>query len=185
MTPQSAPAALPPPHRSGRPYSIALVCLGNICRSPTAEVVLTAKLAAAGLSDEVVVRSAGTGDWHIGERMHNISAATLTAAGYDATTHRAALFDVSWFDDHDLLLAMDSTNHADICTLASDDLMRDRVLMFRSFDALADGDLEVPDPWYGGAASFEGVLAIVERSADELVARLTQDLDLRGVTPQA
>lgn len=185
MTPAAEPTALPTPHRSGRPYSIALVCLGNICRSPTAEVVLTAKLAAAGLSDHVVVRSAGTGDWHIGERMHDISTAVLTAAGYDATTHRAAMFDVSWFDGYDLLLAMDSTNHADICALTADDSMRDRVLMFRSFDPLVDGDLEVPDPWYGGAAGFETVLSIIERTSDELVARLEHDLDRWGATPQA
>lgn len=177
MTTFPEPVELPPPSRQGRPYSIVMVCLGNICRSPTAQVVLTAKLAAAGLGDQVVVRSAGTGDWHVGQQMHRSSAATLTAAGYDATEHRAAHFEQTWFDDYDLVLAMDSTNHADICSLAAaDSLLQKRVLMFRSFDPLADGDLEVPDPWYGGRARFNEVLAIVDRSTNELIKRLTDIL---------
>ncbi|MBA3265916.1 MAG: low molecular weight phosphotyrosine protein phosphatase [Nocardioidaceae bacterium] len=183
MTSPAEFVALPPSRRSGSPYAIAVVCLGNICRSPTAEVVLTAKLAAAGLDQRVVVRSAGTGDWHIGERMHPSSADTLAAAGYDPALHRAAQFDATWFNDYDLVLAMDSTNHADLNALAADDSVRARVLMFRSLDPLAEGDLDVPDPWYGGPATFSDVLAIVERTAEALVHLLQREPSVQRLAP--
>ena len=79
---------LPEAQVPGR-YRIELVCLGNICRSPMAHVVLEARLAEAGLDDRVEVTSSGTGDWHVGKPMDRRAAATLTAAGYDATRHRA------------------------------------------------------------------------------------------------
>ena len=81
---------LPPPRTPGH-YRIALVCLGNICRSPMADVVLTDRVAAAGLGDRVTVVSSGTGDWHIGHPMDRRAAALLTSEGYDgpASAHRA------------------------------------------------------------------------------------------------
>ena len=79
---------LPPPRSPGR-YAVELVCLGNICRSPTAHVVLEQRLAEAGLDDRVVVDSSGTGDWHVGSPMDSRAAATLSAAGYDPSRHRA------------------------------------------------------------------------------------------------
>ena len=82
------------------PYSIALVCLGNICRSPIAHVVLERKLEAAHDGD-VVVESSGTGDWHIGEPMDRRAAATLAAAGYDPSRHRAQQVDRDLFSRND------------------------------------------------------------------------------------
>ncbi|MGH3448388.1 MAG: low molecular weight protein-tyrosine-phosphatase [Nocardioidaceae bacterium] len=168
---------LPPPH-TATPYAIAMVCLGNICRSPMAATVMSAKLAHAGMDGAVVVHSAGTGDWHVGEPMDVRAAATVAAAGYDPSDHRAATFDVDWFDCHDLVLAMDSDNRRDLAAMARDELELSRVQMFRSFDAGAD-DLDVPDPWYGGALGFERVLAMVERTTDQIVAELTRDPVLR------
>ena len=104
---------LPPPRTPGR-YAISLVCLGNICRSPTAHVVLEARLAAAGLDDRVSVRSSGTGDWHVGRPMDSRAAATLEADGYDASRHRARQYDDSWAAEDDLVLAMDHDNLADL-----------------------------------------------------------------------
>ncbi len=83
-----AERVLPPARRPGR-YHLAVVCLGNICRSPMADVVLAERLADAGLNDRVSVGSSGTGGWHVGDPMDRRAAATLTAAGYDATRHRA------------------------------------------------------------------------------------------------
>lgn len=155
------------------PYRIAVVCLGNICRSPMAHVVLEQRLADAGLSDEVEVASAGTGGWHRGEPMDPRAAATLSAAGYDPTRHRARTFDRDWYAEHDLLLAMDATNHADMTDAAPSVEAQRQLRMFRSFDPEAgQDDDEVPDPWYGGDEGFTDVLATIERTVDALLEQL-------------
>jgi protein-tyrosine phosphatase len=157
---------LPPPRQPGR-YVVALVCLGNICRSPTAQVVLERRLAEAGLDDRVVVHSAGTGDWHVGNPMDHRAAATLLAAGYDPSRHRAQQYDDSWSDTDDLVLAMDHDNLADLGGRS------ERVGLFRDFDPVDPGS-DVPDPYYGGADGFADVLTMVERTSDALVAALAQ-----------
>jgi protein-tyrosine phosphatase len=155
--------------------AVALVCLGNICRSPTAQVVLEHDLAAAGLADVVSVASAGTGDWHVGQRMDARAAAALRMAGYDPSSHRARQIDASWFDRFDLLLAMDEQNLADLLTLAPHDAARERVARFRSYDpAAGPGDQDVPDPWFGGDGGFDEVLAIVQRTTGGLVQALRE-----------
>ena len=162
------------PAPSGSPYRIAFVCLGNICRSPMADVVLSQLLDDAGLSTKVEVTSSGTGDWHMGQPMDPRAAAQLLAEGYDASAHRAKQFDVGWLDK-DLVLAMDADN---LATMTSGAGVSDRVRMFRSFDPLADpSDLDVPDPFYGGDEGFVDVLAMVERTCRRLLTEL-QALDL-------
>jgi protein-tyrosine phosphatase len=163
----SAPE-LPPAREPGR-YRIALVCLGNICRSPMAHVVLEARLSEAGLADAVTVASSGTGDWHVGRPMDERAAATLTEAGYDATRHRARTFDAGWHDEHDLVLVMDAANLRDVGGVG------ERVAMFRDFDPVEPGG-DVPDPYYGGAAGFEEVLRMVERTCTSLVSALSREL---------
>ena len=155
---------LPPP-RTPRRYRIALVCLGNICRSPIAQVVLEARLDEAGLAGEVEVASSGTGDWHVGQPMDERAAAMLVGEGYDPTRHRAQQYDAGWLDEHDLLLAMDATNLADLGGRS------DRVALFRDFDPVGTGD-DVPDPYYGGPTGFEEVLRMVERTSVAIVAAL-------------
>ena len=174
---RNAEQLLPPKRGDGRaPYRIAVVCLGNICRSPIAEVVLTAKLAETGLDDRVQVVSAGTGDWHVGEPMDRRAAAVLAAHGYDGSQHRAAQIDATWLDENDLVLAMDEANHADVRALAPDG-DTSRVLMFRDFDPrVSGGDRDVPDPYYGGDDGFSHVLLTIERTADALVAALDREL---------
>ncbi|MFS0883683.1 low molecular weight protein-tyrosine-phosphatase [Aeromicrobium sp. 179-A 4D2 NHS] len=153
---------------------VAMVCLGNICRSPMADVVLEHRLAEAGI-DDVVVSSSGTGDWHVGQPMDERAAEKLTAAGYDASRHRARTFTAEWFDQQDLILTMDASNHADVLALARTDEDRAKVRMYRSFDPEADTpDAEVPDPWYGGPEGFDDVLAMVERTTDEIVRHLSE-----------
>ncbi len=161
------------------PYRIAFVCLGNICRSPTAAVVMAQKLADAGLSRRIAVRSAGTGDWHLGEQMDRRAAATLTAHGYDPSEHRATQFDASWFDEHDLVLVMDQLNARDVQAMARDESDKSRIMMFRTFDPMVDDTLDVPDPWYSGDDSFAEVLAMAERTCDALVDALTTRLGTR------
>jgi len=163
-------STIPPPRTPGR-YRVALVCLGNICRSPVADVVLSARVADAGLRDVVDVVSAGTGDWHVGEPMDRRSAATLTAAGYDPTRHRAQQVARTWFDEYDLVLAMDAVNLADLRGLAGGASDPARLRLFRDFDPAGRG-ADVPDPYYGGPDGFEAVLAMVERTCDELIAQV-------------
>ena len=159
--------SLPPP--IGSPYRIGFVCLGNICRSPTADVVLAGLLHATPLAGLVEVTSSGTGDWHLGEPMDRRAAGHLAAAGYDPSRHVSKQFDPSWLE-RDLLLAMDSKNLLDITAGRGAD---DRVRMFRSFDPRAEtDDLDVPDPWYAGDESFAVVLDIVERTSRQIVTEL-------------
>ena len=164
---------LPAPRTPGR-YSVALICLGNICRSPMADVVLQQRLADAGLDDRVTVASSGTGDWHIGHPMDRRAAATLTAAGYDATRHRAQQFARSWLDEHDLVLAMDAQNLADV--VADADVDPERVRLYRDFDPREPGG-DVPDPYYGGDSGFEEVLDMVERTSVALVSAVAALLE--------
>jgi protein-tyrosine phosphatase len=165
-----------PPARTPGQYAVALVCLGNICRSPMADVVLQDRLARAGLGDRVSVASCGTGDWHVGNRMDSRAATTLTAAGYDATRHRAQQLDPAWFDRFDLLLAMDAENHAELLRRAPDDQARAKVRYLREFDpeSAARGDLDVPDPYYGGKRGFDDVLDLVEAACRGLLEELSE-----------
>lgn len=142
---------------------IAVVCLGNICRSPMAEAVLRDRLDAAML-DDVELVSAGTGGWHAGEKMDRRAAATLHEAGYDAERHRAQQWPVGDPETYDLVLAMDADNLADLAGQAPESRLR----MFRDFDPEGPGD--VPDPYYGGAEGFREVLAMVERTSDAIAA---------------
>ena len=161
---------LPAPRTPGR-YALALVCLGNICRSPMAHVVLEAELERAGLDDRVEVTSAGTADYHVGSPMDRRAAATLTASGYDASRHRAQQVAPSWAAELDLLLAMDRSNLEDVLELTDAEDV-DRVRLFRDLDPRAEGPADVPDPYYGGDDGFEEVLAIVTRTSRALVDQL-------------
>ena len=134
-----------------------------------AHVVLEDRLAAAGLDDRVAVHSSGTGDWHVGRPMDQRAAAVLSDAGYDASRHRARQYDESWTDAHDLVLAMDHDNLADLGGRST------RVALFRDFDPEGAGE-DVPDPYYGGSDGFAEVLAMVERTSDALVAELSDQL---------
>ena len=173
-------AALPPPlHHAGpyRPYQICLVCLGNICRSPMAEVTLTSELAAAGLADAVTVDSAGTGDWHIGHRMEARAHAELARRGYDGSAHRARQVEPSWLADRDLILAMDHRNLADLRRMAARaGVGRDRIRLFGEAGGLQDqGDgLDIPDPYGGDASDFSTVLDLIEAAARHIAAQLTE-----------
>ncbi len=147
-----------------------------------ADVVLAQRVDDVGLAGRVTVASCGTGDWHVGGPMDERAAATLRANDYDPSGHRAQQFGASWLADHDLVLAMDAANLADlrrVATASGADVEPDRVRLFGDFDPVEPGG-EVPDPYYGGAQGFEEVLAMVERTCAVLVSALQQLPDLRG-----
>lgn len=173
---------LPPAHDPDGRYRVSVVCLGNICRSPIANVVLRESLRRAGISDRVEVDSSGTGDWHLGNPMDRRAAAALAGAGYDGSAHRSQQFTETWYDEHDLILTMDESNYRDVCSLAPDEeTAAERVRMFRDFDPRAGyGDLDVPDPFYGDDDGFTHVLAMVERTSQGLTDALVEHLRASG-----
>jgi len=140
---------------------ICFVCSGNICRSPSAEIVMRALVERAELADEIEVCSAGIGDWHVGEQADPRSSEALTARGYDASSHRARQFGREWFDDHDLVIAMDRTHLRDLRRMA-DASDQGKVRLMTSFGPDAT-DKDVPDPYYGGPAGFTDVRDLIER----------------------
>jgi len=149
---------------------ICFVCSVNICRSPSAEIVMRALVEREGLSDEIAVCSAGIGDWHVGERADPRSAELLTARGYDASTHRARQFRPEWFDDHDIVVAMDRSHLRDLRRMAGA-TQSDKVRLLTSFGPQPT-DEDVPDPYYGGADGFAEVLDLVERFCAALLAEV-------------
>jgi protein-tyrosine phosphatase len=169
---------LPPPRNASGPYRVCLVCLGNICRSPMAEVVLRAQLAKAGLGESVVVDSAGTGDWHIGQRMNPPARLQLEQHGYDGSAHRARQFDRSWLAERDLILAMDASNLAALRHLSRKD-GEQRIRLFG--DVAGMPGMDVPDPYGGGSEEFARVLDMLETGA----ARLVDQLRIAAAAPAA
>jgi low molecular weight protein-tyrosine phosphatase len=174
-------AELPSPRQPGTPYRICLVCLGNICRSPMAETVLRARLAAAGLASEtapaVVVDSAGTGDWHVGDAMDPEARAALASRGHDGSAHRARQFQPSWLPRYDLILAMDARNLADLRRMAGGK-DADRIRLFGEVGGLTQaGARDIPDPWGGGPDEFGRVLDLLGAAAPVIVARLARLLE--------
>lgn len=149
---------------------ILMVCLGNICRSPTAEAALVEALEQAGLDGEVTVDSAGTGDWHLGDppdpRM-------VAAAADEGLTLRGRARQVSAqdFREADLLLAADAIVRDDLLALAPDDAARAKVRLFREFEE-TPVQLDIPDPYYGGPAGFTDVVTIARAGARGLVHHL-------------
>jgi len=177
--PSSPVAELPSPREPSGPYRVCLVCLGNICRSPMAETVLRAQLDRAGLDGAVVVDSAGTGDWHIGDRMDPGARAALARRGYDGSAHRARQFDPSWLARYDLILAMDSRNLADLRRMARGG-EADRIRLFGEVGGLTEtGGGDIPDPWGGGPDEFGHVLGLLGAAAPVIVARLARLLQPR------
>ncbi|MEU8385367.1 low molecular weight protein-tyrosine-phosphatase [Streptosporangium sp. NPDC048865] len=154
-------------------YRICVVCMGNICRSPMAEVVLRKALDDHGLGDLVTVDSAGTGGWHQGGPMDARAARTLSDHGYDGSAHRARQFLSDWYDRVDLVLAMDSHNLGALRRLAPEGA---DVRLFRSFDPAAPEGAEVPDPYYGEHEGFAEVLEMVEAASKGLAEHLATTL---------
>ncbi len=149
---------------------ILFVCLGNICRSPTAEGVMARLVRDAGLDGEVVIDSAGTSGWHVGEPPDPRAAAAARRRGTELTG-AARQVRPEDFHEFDLILAMDGSNLRDLHAMAPHPQAREKVRLLREFDpASADaGDLDVPDPYYGGPRGFDDVLDLVEAACRGLL----------------
>lgn len=152
-------------------FRVCFVCLGNICRSPTAEGVLQHLIDERGLGDRLSVDSAGTAAYHIGKRPDARSIATAKRRGVELPGV-ARQFTTEDFDRFDLILVMDHSNEQNVFRLARDERDRQKVRLFRAFEPEAGERAEVPDPYYGGDEGFEEVFDICERSARGLIEYL-------------
>lgn len=145
-----------------------------------AETVLRAELARAGLDGAVAVDSAGTGDWHIGQRMDPGARAALARRGYDGSAHRARQFGASWLARYDLVLAMDAGNLANLRRMAPGDEDRARIRLFGEVGGLTEpGGGDIPDPWGGGPEEFGYVLDLLGAAAPVIAGRLARLLQPR------
>lgn len=150
--------------------AICFVCLGNICRSPTAEGVMRHQVDAAGLAEHIAIDSAGTGDWHVGEPPDTRAQAAARTRGYDLSALRARQVSAADFERFDLLLAMDEANLAELRRRCPPE-HRDKVRRLMEFAAGA-AETEVADPYFGGAQGFDQVLDQVERACAGLLDNL-------------
>ncbi|WAB99534.1 low molecular weight phosphotyrosine protein phosphatase [Pseudomonas putida] len=148
---------------------VLFVCLGNICRSPTAEGVLRHQLQVAGLAGQVHVASAGTGDWHVGKGPDSRTCKAALARGYDLSQQRAQQVKAEHFAEYDLILAMDESNLRHLRAMRAPNATGELDLFLRRYGAAVD---EVPDPYYGGAEGFEQVLDLIEAACHELVVEI-------------
>ncbi len=150
-------------------YRVCFVCTGNICRSPMAESVFRAHVAADGLDTLVEVDSAGTGGWHEGDGADPRTIAVLEAAGYEQD-HRARQFRSSWFARLDLVIALDAGHLRDLRALAPTPQDAAKVRLLRSYDPAASAaETDVPDPYYGPLDGFEECLELVEAASPGLL----------------
>lgn len=142
-----------------------------------AERVLIAELDRAGLTGKVVVDSAGTGDWHLGEAMDSRARAELSRRGYDGSGHEARQIERSWLARYDLVLAMDRANLASLRRMAPGEVdSSSRIQLLRCFDPAAPGGAEVPDPYNGSPDDYAEVFELVQAAAKGLVAHLAAEL---------
>ena len=176
---------------------VLFVCLGNICRSPTAEATMRALVREAGLQEEIEIDSAGTGGWHVGSRPDARAAAAARARGIalEGTAREVVPED---FEDFDLLIAMDRSNLSALRQLAPSEAARAKLRLLREFDpastplaqppgansrgpdapagaragAASAHDLDVPDPYYGAAGGFEEVLDLVQAACEGLLEHI-------------
>jgi protein-tyrosine phosphatase len=156
---------------------ICFVCLGNICRSPTAEGVFRELARDAGLAERLTIDSAGTGAYHVGEPPDPRSREAAARRGYDLSSLRARKFTAADLDRFDLVLAMDRDNLDNLERLARGRTDRAaKIAMLRSFETDAPAGAEVPDPWYGDGDGFETVLDICERACRGLLAHVRSQL---------
>jgi protein-tyrosine phosphatase len=166
---------------------LLFVCLGNICRSPTAEGVMRTLVRDAGLEERIELDSAGVGGWHVGSPPDHRAAAAARGRGIPLNG-RARTVRRDDFENFDLLLAMDSSNLRELRRIAPDERARAKVRLLREFDPasraeepggrtsgdllVSERDLDVPDPYYGAAGGFEEVLDLVQAACGGLLAEI-------------
>jgi len=152
---------------------VLFVCLGNICRSPTADGVFRKLLTDQGLTGRIAADSCGTGDWHIGKAPDKRAQAAASKRGYDLSGLRARTVHIGDFEQFDFILAMDESNLKDLLDMAPLHL-HGKIRLFLEY-ASASGLTAVPDPYYDGDDGFEHVLDLVEAACDGLLETIKEN----------
>lgn len=150
--------------------SVLFVCMGNICRSPTAEGVFRHFVQEAGLADRIKIDSAGTHAYHTGEPADRRASAAAERRGYSLADIRARRVQAEDFENFNYIVAMDRLNHVTLIDRA-DAEHHDKIRLFLEFSSAEEDD--VPDPYYGGAAGFDRVLDLVEEASRGLLETLS------------
>jgi protein-tyrosine phosphatase len=177
VTPAKTAKSAKTARRPAQRVSVLFVCMGNICRSPTAETVFRACVERAGLQDRLTIESAGIGDWHVGQPPDDRAIVHGRRRGYDLSCLRARQVSPEDFARFDWVLAMDLRNLRDLEALRPPDFAGHLGLFL---DVAPDlGMREVPDPYFGGADGFENVLELTERASEALLARIVAAHSLR------
>lgn len=151
--------------------SVLFVCMGNICRSPTAEGVFRHFVQEAGLADRIKIDSAGTHAYHTGEPADRRASAAAERRGYSLADIRARRVQAEDFENFNYIVAMDRLNHVTLIDRA-DAEHHDKIRLFLEFSSTEED--EVPDPYYGGAAGFDRVLDLVEEASRGLLETLSK-----------
>ena len=159
-----------------RVVRICFVCTGNICRSPTAEGIMRRLVERHGLSTSIHIESAGTGNWHVGQRADSRSRVAGLARGY-SLDRRAQQFTARFFDRFDYVLVADDDNRAHLERLAPNEAALAKIHMLRDFDPTSPKGSDVPDPYYGGPEGFELVLDVCEAACKGLLDHLVRELE--------
>mgnify|MGYP006075800989 CR=1 FL=1 len=157
--------------------SVLFVCLGNICRSPTAHGVFEKMVNEAGLQQSITVDSCGTGDWHIGHSPDERSASAALARGYDLSHLRSRQINSNDFNQYDYILVMDQQNLLDVQAMCPSDYSG-KLELFLDYANNFSEATEVPDPYYGGLSGFDNVIDLVEDASTTLLSTLTSSLQL-------
>ncbi len=151
---------------------VLFVCMGNICRSPTAQGVFEHQVQQLALQDQIEIDSAGTHAYHVGEPPDKRAQASALNRGVDLGAQSARRVKVVDFDYYDYVIAMDSDNLANLLAICPR-RMKGKVSLFLSYSSHFD-DVDVPDPYYGGSTGFERVLDMVESASEGLLAEIKQ-----------
>ncbi len=152
---------------------VCFVCLGNICRSPTAGAIMIDLVKKAGLSEAIHVESAGTGSWHVGELADPRTRDEAQKRGIKITS-RAQQFGPWDFERFDYILSVDRANFQALMTIAPHDKHRAKLHMLRRFEGIEFVNSDVPDPYYGGPEGFSDVFAMCERACQGLLAYIKE-----------
>jgi len=156
------------------PVRICFVCLGNICRSPTAEATMRRLLDQEQLTVQIELDSAGTGDWHLGEPPDRRTKVAAKRRDIDVVG-RARRVVAKDFEHFDYVIAMDRSNQSDLLRLAPSAAGEAKVTLFRNYDPNSPRDADVPDPYYGRGDGFERVLDICEAACRGLLRDILEN----------
>ncbi len=150
---------------------VLFVCLGNICRSPTAEGVFTRLVEESGLGGHISIDSAGTHAYHVGSPPDRRAMQAARRRGVELGSLTGRRVEAEDFENFDYILAMDEENFHNLTAMCPDDALKNRIQLFLDF-APHMGEREVPDPYYGGESGFERVLDLVEAASHGLLEEI-------------